>query len=190
MMSGVVFGAGFLLVFMAILNYLGDAYEKLSASAHSASGCLRSLFGAGLPIAAAPMFNRLGTAWACSFLAFVSLGMTAIPFIFIKYGERIRANSKFCLYLRQMKEQRLLEEQPGASTTLESLASSLPPYSASSPSPASSSASFIEDEGDWGIRLKAPPELPHFGYEAIQPWDDIQYISPLCWSAFEPRAPV
>lgn len=55
------------------------------------------------------MFNRLGVAWACSLIAFISLGVSVIPFAFIRYGDRIRANSKFCQELKRIKEAERLE---------------------------------------------------------------------------------
>lgn len=96
---------GYLLIFMAMLNYLTDAYETLSASAQSAASCTRSIFGAVLPLAAKPMFHTLGVNWACSLIAFLSLGVSIIPFAFIRYGDRIRANSKFCQELKRIKEE-------------------------------------------------------------------------------------
>ncbi|KAJ5736403.1 uncharacterized protein N7483_001528 [Penicillium malachiteum] len=103
-LSGIPFGMGYLLIFMAMLNYLTDAYETLSASAQSAASCTRSILGAVLPLATKPMFNRLGIHWACSLIAFLSLGVSIIPFAFIQYGDRIRANSKFCQELKRIKE--------------------------------------------------------------------------------------
>lgn len=100
---------GYLLIFMAMLNYLTDAYETLSASAQSAASCTRSILGAVLPLAATPMFSRLGVHWACSLIAFLSLGVSLIPFLFIRYGDRIRANSKFCQELKRIKEAERLE---------------------------------------------------------------------------------
>ncbi|KAJ6191408.1 hypothetical protein N7519_001429 [Penicillium mononematosum] len=108
-LSGIPFGMGYLLIFMAMLNYLTDAYETLSASAQSAASCTRSILGAVLPLAAKPMFNRLGVPWACSLIAFLSLGVSVIPFAFIRYGDRIRANSKFCQELKRIKEDERLE---------------------------------------------------------------------------------
>ncbi|KAJ5131443.1 Major facilitator superfamily domain general substrate transporter [Penicillium bovifimosum] len=108
-LSGIPFGMGYLLIFMAMLNYLTDAYETLSASAQSAASCTRSIFGAVLPLAAKPMFNRLGVPWACSLIAFLSLGVSVIPFAFIRYGDRIRANSKFCQELKRIREVERLE---------------------------------------------------------------------------------
>lgn len=112
MLSGIPFGIGYMLIFMAMLNYLTDAYETLSASAQSAASCTRSTFGAVLPLASKPMFDRLGIHWAGTLIAFVGLGVSVIPFAFIRYGDRIRANSRFCQELQRMKEaeKRELEE--------------------------------------------------------------------------------
>ncbi|KAL8975142.1 MAG: hypothetical protein Q9197_000628 [Variospora fuerteventurae] len=109
-LSGIPFGIGFMLIFMALLNYVTDAYEIFAASAMAATSACRSIFGAVLPIAAKPMYKSLGIAWASSLLAFLSLGMSIIPFAFIRYGDRIRSNSKFCQELRERKR-RYEEEQ-------------------------------------------------------------------------------
>ena len=103
-LAGIPFGMGFMLIFMALLNYITDAYEIFAASAMAATSMCRSVFGAVLPLAAKPMYQRLGIPWATSLLGFLSLGMTIIPFAFIKYGDRIRANSKFCQELKARKE--------------------------------------------------------------------------------------
>ena len=104
MLAGVPFGMGFILIFMALLNYLTDAYEIFAASAMAASSCCRSIAGAVLPFAATPMYRRLGVPWATSLLAFLSLGMCGIPFLFLWKGDRIRAGSKFCKFLKERKE--------------------------------------------------------------------------------------
>lgn len=108
-LSGTPFGVGFMLIFMALLNYVTDAYEIFAASAMAATSACRSIFGAVLPIAARPMYDKLGIAWASSLLGFLSLGMSIIPFAFLKYGDRIRANSAFCQELQERKRQ--YEEQ-------------------------------------------------------------------------------
>lgn len=122
-LGGIPLGIGFLLLFMALINYIVDACklppflcplrwlttstdEVFAASAMAAASCSRSLFGAVLPFAGRPMFNALGVAWACSLLGFVSLAFCVVPFIFIRYGDKIRANSKFCQELKQQKAER------------------------------------------------------------------------------------
>jgi hypothetical protein len=104
MLAGIPFGMGFILIFIALLNYLTDAYEIFAASAMAASSCCRSLAGAVLPFAATPMYNNLGVAWASSLLAFLSLGMCVIPFVFLWKGDRIREGSRFCRFLKERKE--------------------------------------------------------------------------------------
>lgn len=76
-----------------------------------AASCSRSIFGVILPFAARPMYDRLGIAWGCSLLGFLSLLMCIIPFAFIKYGDRIRANSKFCQYLKEKKAEQAERER-------------------------------------------------------------------------------
>lgn len=102
-MAGIPFGIGFVLIFMALLNYLADAYEIFAASAMAASCLTRSIFGATMPFAGLPMYRKLGIPWATSVLGFLSLAMTIVPFAFIKYGDRIRAGSKFCHELKERK---------------------------------------------------------------------------------------
>ncbi|CZR69647.1 related to fluconazole resistance protein (FLU1) [Phialocephala subalpina] len=107
MLAGVPFGMGFVLIFMALLNYLTDAYEIFAASAMAAASFSRSLAGAVLPFAATPMYDNLGVAWASSLLGFLSLGMCVIPFLFLWKGDRIREGSKFCQYLKEKKAKEL-----------------------------------------------------------------------------------
>ncbi|KAH8647381.1 major facilitator superfamily domain-containing protein [Xylariales sp. PMI_506] len=96
MMSGVCFGMGFLMIFMAMLNYIGDAYRQFSAPAFAGMSTTRSIFASCLPFAAKPMYTSLGVPWACSLLGFLTLIMALIPFIFIRYGKTLRAKSPFC----------------------------------------------------------------------------------------------
>ncbi|ROV97434.1 hypothetical protein VMCG_06853 [Cytospora schulzeri] len=105
MLSGIPFGMGFQLIFMALLNYLTDAYEIFAASANAAASCSRSLLATVLPFACTPMYNRLGIAGASSLLAGLSCVMCAIPFIFIWKGEKLRAGSRFCTAIREGKEE-------------------------------------------------------------------------------------
>ena len=109
MLAGIPFGMGFVLIFMALLNYLTDAYEIFAASAMAAASCCRSLAGAVLPFAATPLYDNLGVAWASSLLGFLSLGMCVIPFVFLWKGDVIRQGSSFCIYLKERKEKELKE---------------------------------------------------------------------------------
>jgi MFS family permease len=104
MMAGLFFGMGWMLIFIALLNYLTDAYEIFAASANAAAAVARSIVAVVLPLATTPMFNRLGIAKACTLLGAIALLFSCVPFLFIWQGVKIRANSKFCIYLKQRKE--------------------------------------------------------------------------------------
>jgi hypothetical protein len=82
-----------MLIFLAMVNYLTDAYRHLSSSAQAAASSTRAIAAICLPFAAAPMYHNLGVRWACSLLALVSLLMAACPFLFIKYGDAIQRRS-------------------------------------------------------------------------------------------------
>ncbi|KAK5138500.1 hypothetical protein LTR08_000086 [Meristemomyces frigidus] len=88
-------GAGFNVIFQSAINALVDSYGLYAASAVSANTFLRSLVASGLPLAARPMFLRLGVGPACSILGGVACLALPIPFLFIKYGLRLRKMSKF-----------------------------------------------------------------------------------------------
>jgi hypothetical protein len=82
----------------------------------AAASTSRSLFGAVLPFATGPMYNKLGVAWACSLLGFLSVAMSVIPFVFLWKGDQIRARSKFCQYLLEKERE---EEEVGQRKVVE-----------------------------------------------------------------------
>ncbi|KAI1815190.1 MFS transporter [Poronia punctata] len=104
MLAGVPFGMGLELVFISMLNYLADAYDIFAASALVSSAFSRSIFAVLLPLAASPMYDRLGIPWACSLLGFLSLVMAIIPFVFLRYGTWLRMHSPYCQELLKLKE--------------------------------------------------------------------------------------
>lgn len=80
---------------MTIQVYLVDVYTLYAASALAATNILRSLFGAFLPLAGAPLYERLGLGWGNSALGFIAVALIPVPFLFIKYGEAIRKNPRY-----------------------------------------------------------------------------------------------
>ncbi|RWA04796.1 hypothetical protein EKO27_g10308 [Xylaria grammica] len=65
------------------------------ASALAAKTFIRSLWGASVVLFTTQMYHRLGYQWASTVLAGISLLCCAIPFLFWKFGERIRTRSKY-----------------------------------------------------------------------------------------------
>ncbi|TEA18306.1 MFS transporter prlG [Colletotrichum sidae] len=87
-----VIGFGSFIVLMPSQIYLVDAFgAEASASALAANTFMRSLFGAFLPLGGPPLYQALGLGWGNSLLAFVGLAFVPVPFLFYKYGERLRA---------------------------------------------------------------------------------------------------
>ncbi|KAF2267682.1 MFS general substrate transporter [Lojkania enalia] len=88
--SGVM-GFGLLMTFMPANTYLVDVFTIHAASAMAANTVLRSLCAALIPLSSKKMYAAMGYGWGNSLLGFVALLLVPIPFLFIKFGERIRA---------------------------------------------------------------------------------------------------
>lgn len=53
---------------------------------------MRSGFGAGFPVFAGIMYDKLGVDWASSLLGFLAIVFIPIPVVLWKYGRTIRVN--------------------------------------------------------------------------------------------------
>ncbi|KAJ5519927.1 Major facilitator superfamily domain general substrate transporter [Penicillium fimorum] len=79
--------------------------------------------GFAFPLFTGYMYKNLGTQWASSIPAFLSLAFTPLPFTFLRVGSKLRANSKFAneakkqpaklQEVRQNVEKRFEENQTG-----------------------------------------------------------------------------
>ncbi|KAF4981584.1 hypothetical protein FZEAL_2650 [Fusarium zealandicum] len=94
-LSGLFTGFGLMSIFLQSLNYLVDAYLMFAASAIAGNTFLRSLCGAGFPLFARQMFEGMGINWAATLLGCVAVVLAPIPFIFYRYGAKIRQNSAY-----------------------------------------------------------------------------------------------
>ncbi|KAJ6172069.1 hypothetical protein N7470_001136 [Penicillium chermesinum] len=93
--AGAPFGFGMVMVFLSVFNYLVDSYTIFAASVLAANSLLRSLFGMAFPLFTTYMYQNLGIHWASSIPAFLSLACVPLPFLFYKYGARIRKHCTF-----------------------------------------------------------------------------------------------
>lgn len=66
-----------------------------AASVLAANSVLRSLFGAAFPLFTTYMYADLGNHWASSIPAFLAVACIPFPFLFYKYGERIRMRCEY-----------------------------------------------------------------------------------------------
>ncbi|RYC58987.1 hypothetical protein CHU98_g7218 [Xylaria longipes] len=94
-LAGFPVGFGFIFIYNAANNYLVDTYQDRAASALASKTFIRSLWGASVVLFTHQMYDRLGYQWASTLLAGISLLCCMIPFLFWKYGERIRRHSKY-----------------------------------------------------------------------------------------------
>ena len=99
--AGIPFGAGNGAVFIYASNYLVHSYGIYAASAMAGNAVIRSLLGGTLPLAGHSLYNALGANWAGTFLGLLEVAIIPIPFIFYKYGYKIREKSSL---IREMRE--------------------------------------------------------------------------------------
>ncbi|GJJ08841.1 hypothetical protein Clacol_003060 [Clathrus columnatus] len=95
MSSGVFLGVSISLIFVALTNYIVDAYLSVAASALAVYTVIRSAAGAGFPLFARAMYNKLGPQWASTILGVVALLLVPIPLVLQRYGETLRKRSSY-----------------------------------------------------------------------------------------------
>ncbi|KAL8710020.1 MAG: hypothetical protein Q9220_005291 [cf. Caloplaca sp. 1 TL-2023] len=83
---------------LAVAPHGSNIYGPLyGASATAASRILAYLMGVAFPLFTIQMYSNLGIPWASSLLAFLSLAMMPVPWVFYRFGPRLRAMSKYML---------------------------------------------------------------------------------------------
>lgn len=95
LLSGGAMGFSIVWIFLALFNYVIDAYLFVAASALAGTTVMRSCFGAGFPLFATQLYETLNPRWASTLLGGLAILMTPIPFILKKYGPVLRRRSKY-----------------------------------------------------------------------------------------------
>lgn len=116
-LSLIVIGLAIALIFTSFTTYLAEAYLTYAASALAGHTVIRSLAGAAFPLFSTQMFDSLGINWAGTLLGGFALILAPMPFLFYKYGKRIRSKSSFapCVDLKVAKfleEEKLAASEP------------------------------------------------------------------------------
>ncbi|KAL3443085.1 MFS multidrug transporter [Aspergillus insuetus] len=91
-------------------GYLADSYLSYAASGLAALSLIRALLSGILPLVSSPMFSQLGANVAVSLLAAVATAFCLVPPIFSRFGETIRARSKFAKYSLDMYHEHSVDE--------------------------------------------------------------------------------
>lgn len=95
MIGSGIFGCGVILVYSGIFTFLVEAYPIYAASALAANSFARSSFAGAFPLFGLQLYHKLGYHWATTLLACLTLLMAPFPYIFFRYGKRIRQRSKY-----------------------------------------------------------------------------------------------
>ncbi|KAH8806094.1 MFS transporter [Xylogone sp. PMI_703] len=94
--STVLYGIGFTLVFFAVMLYLIDVYgAKAGASAAAANGLMRYVLAGVFPLFITQMYRGIGVGWATSIFGFVTIVLAPLPWVFTKFGAQIRQHSSY-----------------------------------------------------------------------------------------------
>ena len=102
--AGIPFGAGNTTVFIYASNYLVHSYGIYAASAMAGNSVIRSLLGGTLPLAGPSLYAKLGANWAGTLLGLLEVLIIPIPFVFYRYGSKIRKKSTLIRTLREDQE--------------------------------------------------------------------------------------
>lgn len=105
-MFGAPFGAGMVLIFLSLQNYLIDSYLIYAASVLAANSVVRSLLGADFPLFTPFMYHPGGNSGNCptascgihvgpAIAGALALLFLPFPFVFYKNGEAIRKKCKY-----------------------------------------------------------------------------------------------
>ncbi|GAA6049248.1 hypothetical protein JCM3770_005904 [Rhodotorula araucariae] len=94
LISGIPFGYSLVGIYISANTYLAVTFSQYSASAMAAKTFIRSMVGASCVMWVPPVYGAIGNLWAGMIFAFLSVAMMPIPFIFFKYGGKIRGRSK------------------------------------------------------------------------------------------------
>ncbi|KAJ7626786.1 MFS polyamine transporter [Roridomyces roridus] len=110
-LSTIPVGFGISAIFISFLSYLIDTYLMYAASAFAANTFARSLVAAGFQLFTVQMFDKMGVGYACTLLGGVGLLLAPMPFLFFRYGARLRKGSRWAPGLDLRIKQQIEEEK-------------------------------------------------------------------------------
>ncbi|KAF9640818.1 putative major facilitator superfamily protein [Lasiodiplodia theobromae] len=93
-----VFGYALISIQISSFQYIIDSYGPYAASALGGVTVARYGFAAGLNVASRPMFETLGVHWTLTMIGTIAVVLIPAPWIFYKYGAKVRARSRYANY--------------------------------------------------------------------------------------------
>ena len=106
-LAGGCFGAGNTGVFIYANNYITHSYGMYAASALAGNSVIRSILGGVMPLVGTYLYAGIGPNWAATLLGLLEVAIVPIPFVFYKYGYKIRRKS--ALIVRMQEDKKKLE---------------------------------------------------------------------------------
>jgi len=91
----VVFGYAFAAIFISSYQYVIDSYEIYASSALASITVARYVVSSGMIVATRPMYEGIGVHWTSTLLGLVALALVPVPWVLLRYGDRVRAKSRF-----------------------------------------------------------------------------------------------
>ncbi|CCF55847.1 hypothetical protein KAFR_0A04120 [Kazachstania africana CBS 2517] len=94
--AGVPFGFGLILIFFSVIMYFSACYPPLVvASTLAANNLLRYVMSSIFPLFTIQMYEKMKIKWASTLFALICIVMVPIPWIFERYGKKLRRRSMF-----------------------------------------------------------------------------------------------
>lgn len=96
--AGVPFGISLMFIFFSLIVYFEFTYDnnpELLASVFAANNLLRYLLAAGFPLFTTKMYTNLGVNWSATIFGCISILLVPIPWVFARFGPRMRRHSKY-----------------------------------------------------------------------------------------------
>lgn len=118
--AGVPFGFGLILIFFSVIIYFSMCYPPLFvASCLAANSLLRYVTSSVFPLFTIQMYENLKIKWASTLFALICVVMIPIPWVFERWGGKIRQKSMFgysAMIRQQLEEEDAGEEGSDAAT--------------------------------------------------------------------------
>ncbi|UZJ54056.1 hypothetical protein CBS101457_003376 [Exobasidium rhododendri] len=91
-------------IYLAVFNYLADAYLIYASSALAAQSFARNIFAFAFPLFVEQMYHNLDYHWASTLSGLLGVVLGVVPFVLIRWGHKIRARSKLSLELQKLQK--------------------------------------------------------------------------------------
>lgn len=82
-------------MYVSSYEYILDSYGEHAPVALASITMARYLIAGGMVMAARPVYEGIGVHWTMTLLACIAAVLAPAPFVFWKYGSRLRAKSRY-----------------------------------------------------------------------------------------------